>query len=419
MILLTHPTGNANVRHAALALQSVGLLGEFLTCLDHRIPSLLEPLLPGKLRVKLARRALPAALHPVTRTRPARELLRHTLPRIGLGHFTRHEVGALSIDGIYRDLDSAAGRRLADPRFQAIYAYEDGAASGFAAARRLGRQTLYDLPIGYWRVAHQLMREEAELFPEWASTIPTNSDSNAKTARKDEELANADLVLCASSFTHSTLKAAPGLRAPVCVIPYGAPPPRNVVATRSVRRKDEPLRVLFVGSLSQRKGMSYLFSACRALGSKAVSLTVVGRQPAEPCAVLNAELNRIRYISTLPHAGILDLMAQHDVFVFPSLFEGFGLVLLEAMAAGLPIVSTPNTAAPDLIEDGKEGFIVPIRDAAAIADRLERLRVDPDLCVAMGERARLRAAEFTWERYERRLGEIVVSALKTPASERP
>jgi len=73
-------------------------------------------------------------------------------------------------------------------------------------------------------------------------------------------------------------------------------------------------------------------------------------------------------------------MAAHDVFVFPSLFEGFGLVLLEAMAMGLPVITTPHTAGPDLIREGMEGFIVPIRHSTAIAERLEQL--PPRACEA-------------------------------------
>jgi glycosyltransferase involved in cell wall biosynthesis len=104
-------------------------------------------------------------------------------------------------------------------------------------------------------------------------------------------------------------------------------------------------------------------------------------------------------------------MAAHDVFVLPSLFEGFGLVLLEAMAMGLPVITTPNTAGPDLITDGEEGFLVPIRSAEAIAEQLELLRADRARRDSMSDGARRRAAEFTWTDYERSLAACVSSAL--------
>lgn len=149
------------------------------------------------------------------------------------------------------------------------------------------------------------------------------------------------------------------------------------------------------------------------LGSNAVQLTVIGRPPPTRCPALEAELSRVRWLPSLPHSGILDEMAMHDVFVFPSLFEGFGLVLLEAMSAGLPIISTPHTAAPDLITDGREGYIVPIRDSITLADRMDRLRRDPELNAEMGNLARLRTAEFTWENYAANLVAAVRSGLVT------
>ena len=96
-------------------------------------------------------------------------------------------------------------------------------------------------------------------------------------------------------------------------------------------------------------------------------------------------------------------MSRADVFVFPSLFEGFGLVLLEAMSQGLPIIATAHTAAPDLIKEGESGFIVPIRSAQAIAEKLDLLARDSRLLSEMSHAARETAAEYTWEQYRARL----------------
>src|SRR5690606_17728215 len=127
-----------------------------------------------------------------------------------------------SIDAVYRTLDTRVSRRLREESsFRAVYAYEDGAATSFARARESGRLTFYDLPIGYWKAARAILSEEAEREPEWAATLGGNRDSAAKTARKDEELRLADVVLVASSFTLKTLDFAPPFAAPVAVIPYG------------------------------------------------------------------------------------------------------------------------------------------------------------------------------------------------------
>jgi alpha-maltose-1-phosphate synthase len=409
-LLFTHPTGNANVRYAALGLHQAGMLSEFWTCVNHRETALTK-LLPGGISRQLRRRSFPDELQPAMHSYPARELGRMLAHKVGLGRLARHEHGVLSVDAVYQSLDRRVARRLSEEaRFDTVYAYEDGAAFCFREARKRGIKTCYDLPIGYWRAARDILLEEGEQKPAWASTLIGNEDSAAKTARKDEELALADVVFVASSYTLSTLAYAPQLTAPVHVIPYGAPHSAGQARRpRHRRAAGAPLRAIFVGSLGQRKGLSYLFDACR-LAGKAVELTVIGTKPLEPCAALDAELSRVRWIPSCPHAEVLAEMAAHDVFVFPSLFEGFGLVLLEAMAVGLPIITTSNTAGPDLMTDGEHGFIVPIRSAQTIAEKLLWLQSNAEAAEQMGQRAAEKSAAFTWGDYGRQLAAKVREA---------
>jgi glycosyltransferase involved in cell wall biosynthesis len=170
-----------------------------------------------------------------------------------------------------------------------------------------------------------------------------------------------------------------------------------------------------VGALSQRKGLSYLLKAAGQFGSE-IDLTFLGRKVAE-CEPLDAALRVHRWIPSLPHGALLEEISRHDVMVFPSLFEGFGLVILEAMSQGLPVISTPNTAAPDFISDGEDGFIVPIRDANAIAEKLEILLRDRDRLRAMSQAAIRTAAAQSWEKYRRNIVSTVSSALATQRSE--
>jgi glycosyltransferase involved in cell wall biosynthesis len=415
MILFSHPTGNANVRNAALGLQRAGLLGEYWTCLNYRPGSPWNKIMPPSVLRQFSRRAVPQELLPYVHTYPFFEFGRLLAPRLKLGRLTRHEKGSLSVDAVYQALDRRVRRRLkSSDRFTGVYAYEDGAAFSFREAKRRGQRCFYDQPIGYWRAARKLLVEEAERLPQWASTLIGNEDSAEKSARKDEELALADVVFVASSYTLGTLKDAPAFKAPVVVIPYGAPPRPANAPMRTARTRTGPLRAIFVGSLGQRKGLSYLFDAIRQLGS-GVELTVVGTLPLERCTALEDELKRVRWIPSLPHAQVLEEMAQHDVFVFPSLFEGFGLVLIEAMAMGLPIVTTAHTAGPDLIDDGREGFIVPIRSSPAIAEKLDLLRREPDLVETMGAAAKAKAVTFTWDAYGRTVAEHVGRACQTKA----
>ncbi len=236
MFLLTHPLGNANVRHAALALSEAGLLEEFCTCLHLNSDGPAGRLLPAALRRELARRAVPEAIRARTTTAATgRELGRHLFSRLGAlpgaRWLTRHERGPCSVDAVFRAFDRQVAAKIRrqqpgrSPRWRGVYAYEDAAAETFRAAGERGMVRLYDLPIGYWRAAQLVFAEEAERQPAWAATLTGRADSAEKLARKDTELAQADAVLVASSFTRETLRTAPPFRAPVHVVPYGAPPP--------------------------------------------------------------------------------------------------------------------------------------------------------------------------------------------------
>ena len=194
---------------------------------------------------------------------------------------------------------------------------------------------------------------------------------------------------------------APGLKAPIEVVPYGTRPgpvtPPRVAASGK-------LRVLFVGALSQAKGLGYLLEAVARLGSQ-IDFTLIGRR-VSPAVPASAILDKYRWIPSLPHDGVLREMATHHVLVLPSLHEGFGLVLTEAMAQGLVVITTPYTAGPDLITDGVDGFVVPIRSSAAIEEALAHLLRDRDRLAAMREAAGRKARACSWENYRQRMAQL-------------
>ena len=404
MILFVHPFGNANVRAVLQALEDAGMLARFVTTLGWSKFS--YPELSDHIRGKLRRNyPLPAERIDI---HPLREVVRLAASTLALRHLTRHEKGWASIDRVWGGIDRKAARCLRKGAYgsdlRAVYAYEDCAVETFGAARDLGLRRIYDLPIAYWETSQRLLREEAERYPDWEPTLGATRDSAEKFARKTRELELAELVICPSEFVRHSLPES-ARNGQSIVVPFGSPVVESEVANAS-ERTEQPLRVLFAGTLSQRKGLADLFLATKLLNSKAIELVVMGS--------LIRPLNWYRqfadfvYEPPRPHAEVLELMQTCDVLVLPSIVEGRALVQQEAMACGLPVIVTRNAGADDLVVEGENGFLVPIRSPEAIADKIGWFAENRSRINGMGIAAQTRARELTWPAY----GEKIVASLR-------
>jgi glycosyltransferase involved in cell wall biosynthesis len=413
-VLLAFPSSNQNVRADLRALERAGMLLLFCTTIAWRRSKTLFDILPRGLRQELARRVFDGVDPARISTFPRRELVRLIASPLGLSALTRHETGWASVDGVSRAFDRHVARLIRNSavKASAVYAYEYAAQQAFEAAGARSMRRFYELPIGYWRTGLRIMIEERERNPEWAATIQLLRDSREKGERKDAELAMADHIIVPSDFVRDTLREHPALTATVDVISYGAPMPRPSVPV--ARPRAAKLRLLYVGHLSQRKGLSYLFGAMRELHGVA-TLTLIGPRLGGDCAALDAELKRHEWLGSMPHQRVLEVMADHDLLVLPSLFEGFALVVLEALAQGLPVIATYNSGASKAVVDGETGFIVPIRDSAAIVARVSELDQDRERLTAMSRAASRKAAEMSWAVREKTFIATLRSRLETIA----
>lgn len=236
---------------------------------------------------------------------------------------------------------------------------------------------------------NQVMRE----FPEWGAGMDQQSDEGEKFEAMEHE--QADLVVAASSFTVRTLVEQGVPAGKICVNPYG-------VDAGAFKRKEatvhHPLRFVYVGAITASKGIPVLLEAWKRLQLKKAELWLVGPIPAQVRALLPS-LPGLKIFGALPHQEIPGILQQCDVFLFPSFFEGFGLVILEAMACGLPVVATTSTAGPDLYPAGEGGWIVEPGDLNALMVVMEECLVDPQRVAAMGREARRLAEQHTWAAY--------------------
>jgi glycosyltransferase involved in cell wall biosynthesis len=194
----------------------------------------------------------------------------------------------------------------------------------------------------------------------------------------------------------------------VVAIPYGV----RLEEYFPVPKRDDVFRVLCVAQLTVRKGIAYLLEAFSKAALPGSELVLRGAQLPDTKPILAQYAGRYRLHPPLPRRQMRDLYSQASVLVLPSVEDGFGLVIGQAMACGIPVIATTNTGGPDLISDGIDGFIVPVRDAGAIRERLEHLYRHPDILAAMGRAALEKVCSLNgWADYARRVREVYQSRL--------
>ena len=405
MILLSHPTGNANVRGILNGLASEKMLQNFYTTLAAYPGNIWHSLGGISSLSEFRKRSFDSSIQPLTEMFPWYELGRMLSKKMKFNNLLTHESGLFSIDRSYQAFDQFVAKALSKKNKNlpnAVYAYEDGALETFKVAKRLGIACIYDLPIAYWETSRRLMKEEADRLPKWAVTLGGGiNDSEFKLLRKEKELELADVIVGPGSFVMDSLPDWSKKKKKI-VSPFGSPDNISVELRTEIRNKNkaqiDKLRVLFVGSMGQRKGLGDLFHAMGLLNNPNIELIVLGSLLAPMDFYKNSFPNFI-YEPVRSHSEILKLMRSCDLLCLPSIVEGRALVMQEAMSQGLPIIITPNTGGADLIIEGETGFLVPIRNASIIADKINWFFENRNQMKQMGINAHKHSSNYTWEKY--------------------
>jgi|SRR5579863_9006840 len=385
-LVVSHPFGNLNSYNAALAFHEEALLSCFHTCLSAPLGS--------------SRRSFPALPKAMVHTHPSREIVRLALTLLPRSQWNGRSPNMIDRTGAA--FDRAVARQLS-PSEGAVYAYEDWASYSFSQAKQLGLSTLYELPTAYFTAKTSLLTQETEREPELARYLPGLNEPDAKLLRKEHELRLADIVICPSTFVQSSLAGSTGSHTSIHVIPYGADVtgPVRVWQDKDYQR---PLKLIYAGPLAAQKGLHYLFQSLENLPFYSYILSLAGRWTPGYREWLDRRY-RVNYecLGHLSPADLKEAYCNSQVLVLPSLCDGFGLVLLEAMASGIPVIATYNSGAPDVITHGLEGYLVQAGNPDDLTAKLEQCLDDRKTLAAMGALARLRAEELTWNRYRFRL----------------
>jgi glycosyltransferase involved in cell wall biosynthesis len=249
---------------------------------------------------------------------------------------------------------------------------------------------------------NKILRDEIDYVPIAKKSILNEQEININTSnfqRLIKEPLLANKILVASTFTKNTLIENGVISNNITVVPYG-------VYHNNFKKKDSyningsKFNIVFVGQLIQRKGLFYLFEALKKLNNPNINLTITGRGYVDDLLLKEYSfLKNIKIYNNITKFELRDLLSGSDLFVFPSLIEGFGHVILEAMSCGLPVICTPNTAGKDLFITENEGFIVPIRDIDALVNKIDWAYCNRKFLKEMGEQAHETSKLFTWEKF--------------------
>jgi glycosyltransferase involved in cell wall biosynthesis len=392
--VVSHPTGNTFVRALLNQLSNQNQLEKFFTTIGagEGANSLISTFSGEKRK------------YTIPDTKISRQWVPEVVRLLSKGN---QEKKRRKVDLSYQALDHKVSRLLSNYSSQILHAYEDGCSVSFARAKQQGLQCSYELPIAHWATVRRLLAEEAGRYPEWEPTLESTREPEEKLFRKEEELRLADRITCPSQFVLDSIPLGIRQKTPCQISPFGSPPCEPVDFKRSP--KNDTLKLLFVGSMSQRKGLADLFEAMKLLKGEPISLSILG-QPSMPMEFYRKQFAEFAYFPPCSNQKVRKIMKAHDALVLPSIVEGRALVQQEALSCGLPIIVTPNAGGTDLVDEGKTGHLVPIRSPEKIAEAISMLKRKSAEKNEIQKWCQTKASFYTWSNYAQRIVDFNLSS---------
>jgi len=396
-VLLAHP-GTQHSGRIARQLTRLGYLNEFHTGIavgDHGFGAWLLERLPTSLQRRISNRRVGGVPAKRLRVHPVGELRAMYRQRIGTP--AQH---------VLHDRNSHFQDRISNAslKVDAVIGFDTSSWKLAQRCRTLGIPFILDQSTPHPDSKTAVGAHLHERYPHWADDDDLRLDAVRIVEETEHQLATK--IVVASTFCKATLVGHGVSASRIEVNPYGVDCQQFAVR---IRQDPRPARLCFVGSINARKGVPQLLHAWDAVARRDAELWFVGSAPGNALTLLQAHRNVI-YKGAVPHRELASLLGSCDALVFPSFFEGFGLVILEAMACGLPVITTEATAGPDLIRQGVNGWIVPAGDDEALKHAIELFLSDPGKVAAMGREARATAERFTWDAYGDRWKRILSDA---------
>nr|WP_294899509.1 glycosyltransferase family 4 protein [uncultured Pedobacter sp.] len=394
--IISNPNLAPYIKESVLAYQEADMLAKFYTtfCISKRWTKSLN-LLPKSLSLFLGRRSFLNLNPSLLQSSEWAEIIRVLAMKWGNDQLADQvwEWSEKRFDG------QVAKKITAETAF--FHGYEHASLSSLRVAKDLGIPTFYEQPSQHHAYFTSIVEDQVQKYSYLkndAITLLNDEKAERRNRRRDEELELSDYILCNSSFTKRTLLMAGVPPEKLIVIPYGYP------AIKPITPKDPQLfHFIYAGNLSLRKGVHLLLKAWTQLPADLpIFLTLMGSSqlPQE----LLAELPKnVAWMPNLPYELAQEQMAKSHVLVLPTLADGFGMVISESMAMGVPVLTTEASAGPDLIENYTDGLCIPADDVEALKKALLWCATHAKECAVMGRKAQAKAKAYPWSAYREKL----------------
>ena len=314
-----------------------------------------------------------------------------------------------------RDLDRLCARIVRRVDVGGFFGVEHGSLEAIATARSLGKPTIVAFLSPHRMTRARWVDAEFARHPELGTATRRKLDDlgEARDARRDEEARLADWIVSGSSFTTRSLVDAGFPDKKILTVPLGGPEP--VPEAVMPARRPDTLRFIYAGPVSVRKGAHYLLQAWASAAPSQAELHFYGKPllPEQMLAAAKAAPggDRVFFHGSVPARVLGQIYLDGSLLMLPTLCDGFGQVVSDALAHGLPVLTTANAGAADCIEAGVSGFVIPPANADAIAERLTWCAAHRDDLFAMRRAALARAGAWTWVDFRKQFAAKVCAAM--------
>ncbi|MBS1645888.1 MAG: glycosyltransferase family 4 protein [Bacteroidetes bacterium] len=308
--------------------------------------------------------------------------------------------------------DNYMAKRIKNFTADFFWGFQGSSLNTLKAAKDLGKTTICELSTAHITSAKKILDEECLLHPEWAGSISNLNFPSYFEKRLEEEPFCADYIFAASEFTKKTLVENNIEEKKIIKLPLGVDVSKIVYREKISEVQNRPLKLLYAGMVTQRKGIKYLLEAIKLFSKKDIELHIVGNVFGAK-EEFEKQSTYYTYHRAVSQQELFKKYADFDVLVLPTVFEGFALVIVEAMAAGLPVITTPNCIGADIVDQDKNGYLVPIRNVKALQEAIVSLRnKSNNEFQQMRECARKSALMFSWENHKKNIQDIFNERIK-------